>query len=91
MVVHRLTGYTVIIVRKVRLIGNTNCIHAIRMPHTPTMVSMAVAATGSANRGILSHIVPCSMSSCCFSLIVPRFFLLSDLLPPAGQSTPVCR
>ena len=41
MVVHRLTGYTVIMVRKVRLMGNTNCIHAIRMPHTPTMVRMA--------------------------------------------------
>lgn len=85
-------GYTVIMVRNVLLAGNTSCIHAIRIPHTPTIVgtagvteavraspvklpttatsealesysSMAGAATGRANRGILSQMEPCSMSS----------------------------
>ena len=44
MVDERLTGYTVMIVRKVRLCGKTNSIHAMRMPHTPSIVSSAGAS-----------------------------------------------
>ena len=36
-------GYTVRMVRNVLLAGNTSCIHAIRMPHTPTIVRTAGA------------------------------------------------
>ena len=37
----RLTGYTVIIVAKVLLMGNTVYIHAMRIPHTPSIVRIA--------------------------------------------------
>lgn len=44
MVDERLTGYTVMIVREVRFCGKTNSIHAMRMPHTPRIVSSAGAS-----------------------------------------------
>lgn len=44
MVDERLTGYTVMIVRKAWLCGKTNSIHAMRMPHTPSIVSSAGAS-----------------------------------------------
>ena len=41
IVIPRLMGYAVIMVRKVRLCGKTKAIHAMRTPQTPSTVSTA--------------------------------------------------
>lgn len=95
MVDERLTGYTVMIVRKVRLCGKTNSVHAMRMPHTPSMVSRAVILPDKGGAGLCLLACIRGDFACCPVLLVlftdthrglGHFFSSPGLMPKLSRN-----